>query len=169
MQKLQERYFFLIFFSFFVILLSIALIMPIIDPKFSSFFDSIYWAIITVTTVGYGDFVPTTEIARIVTIVLALLGSAFMAYFSAYITAKLIEILIKNLKDWQKMENVNNHLIVCGYNLQTELIIEHFISKKIFAHDQIVLIHESLSSNVENLLENTRSSLWKEISVMKRR
>lgn len=62
-----------------------------------SFADALWWAVVTITTVGYGDMVPMTLVGRAVAFVLMLGGIAF---FSG-MTANLASFLIKG-KDLQK-------------------------------------------------------------------
>ncbi len=64
-----------------------------------SFADALWWAVVTITTVGYGDMVPVTPVGRAVAFVLMLGGIAF---FSG-MTANLSSFLIKG-KDLQKDE-----------------------------------------------------------------
>ncbi len=65
---------------------------PHIHPEtgnvtFGSFFDALYWATVTLTTVGYGDLRPTTEVGRIVSMMSSLFGVGIIAMPSGVITA----------------------------------------------------------------------------------
>lgn len=53
------------------------------DPAFSRPMDGIWWAWVTVTTVGYGDMVPQTPAARVFAVILMLLGVSMIALLSA--------------------------------------------------------------------------------------
>lgn len=53
------------------------------DPGFSRPLDGIWWAWVTVTTVGYGDMVPQTPAARVFAVILMLLGVSMIALLSA--------------------------------------------------------------------------------------
>lgn len=44
---------------------------------FENFFDALYWATVTLTTVGYGDMIPVTDIGRFVCMLSALVGNVF--------------------------------------------------------------------------------------------
>ncbi|HQW81204.1 MAG: two pore domain potassium channel family protein [Rhodanobacteraceae bacterium] len=57
------------------------------DPAFSRPMDGIWWAWVTVTTVGYGDMVPQTPAARIFAVTLMLLGVSMIALLSASLVA----------------------------------------------------------------------------------
>ena len=46
------------------------------DSQFQTVASGVYWAIVTMTTVGYGDVVPQTELGRLLASVVMLLGSA---------------------------------------------------------------------------------------------
>lgn len=65
-----------------------ALVIYNVEPEsFGSFFDAIYWAIVSLTTVGYGDIYPVTTIGRIVTMISSVFGIAIIALPSGVITA----------------------------------------------------------------------------------
>ena len=62
---------------------------------FDTFFDAIYWATVSLTTMGYGDIYPVTTIGRIVTMVSSVFGIAIIALPSGIITAGLMEEINK--------------------------------------------------------------------------
>ena len=63
------------------------------ENTFHSFFDALYWATVTLTTVGYGDLTPVTDVGRIVSMVSSLFGVAIIALPSGVITASYLEEL----------------------------------------------------------------------------
>ena len=79
---------------------------PHINPvtgatTFEDFFDALYWATVTLTTVGYGDMIPVTDIGRLVSMLSSLFGVAVIALPSGVITASYLEELrsLKQLKE----------------------------------------------------------------------
>ena len=65
-----------------------ALIIYNVEPdSFDSFFEAIYWATVSLTTVGYGDIYPVTTIGRVVTMISSIFGIAIIALPSGVITA----------------------------------------------------------------------------------
>ncbi|GEM77260.1 ion transporter [Vibrio sagamiensis] len=83
----------LIFFSTVGILVTIlgAIIFVIEGPHngFTSIPKSIYWAIVTITTVGYGDMVPQTDLGKAIASLTMLLGYSILAVPTGIITAEL--------------------------------------------------------------------------------
>ena len=74
-----------------------ALVIYNVEPKsFETFFDAIYWATISLTTVGYGDIYPITTIGRIVTMISSAFGIAIIALPSGVITAGYLEEISKD-------------------------------------------------------------------------
>lgn len=79
-----------------------ALIMFNVEPHvnpvtgavtFKDFFDALYWATVTLTTVGYGDLTPVTDLGRFVSMLSSLFGVAVIALPSGVITASYLEEL----------------------------------------------------------------------------
>lgn len=65
-----------------------ALVIYNVEPEsFATFFDAVYWATISLTTVGYGDIYPVTTIGRMVTMMSSAFGIAIIALPSSVITA----------------------------------------------------------------------------------
>ena len=69
------------------ILISALIIFNVEPDSFNSFFDAIYWATISLTTMGYGDIYPITPTGRIVTMISSLFGIAIVALPAGIITA----------------------------------------------------------------------------------
>ena len=71
-----------------------AIIIFNLEPdSFGNYFDAIYWATVSLTTMGYGDITPVTTVGRLMTIVSSLFGIAIIAMPSAIITAGFMEML----------------------------------------------------------------------------
>ena len=69
-----------------------ALVIYNVEPEsFTSFFDAIYWATVSLTTVGYGDIYPVSTIGRLVTMFSSVFGIAIIALPSGIITAGYID------------------------------------------------------------------------------
>ena len=69
---------------------------------FEDFFDALYWATTTLTTVGYGDIYPSTDLGRVISMFSAILGVAVIALPSGVITASYLEELRENKKKKEK-------------------------------------------------------------------
>ena len=70
-----------------------ALVIFHIEPGFRNFFEALYWATVSLTTIGYGDLVPTTMLGRIVTMVSSIMGVAVIALPSGIVTAGYMKAL----------------------------------------------------------------------------
>ena len=70
-----------------------ALVIFHIEPGFRDFFEALYWATVSLTTIGYGDLVPTTMLGRIVTMVSSIMGVAVIALPSGIVTAGYMKAL----------------------------------------------------------------------------
>ena len=74
---------------FFIVLFGF--IFFITEPDVKSYSDGLWWALVTITTVGYGDITPMTSIGRLVASALMFLGLGLIASLTAVISVKFIQ------------------------------------------------------------------------------
>ena len=91
-------YSFLIFFFF------SALIIWLVDPNVESFFDAIWFCVAVVTTIGFGDIVVTSFVARIVTIILAIYGILVIAVITGVIVYYISRMLDLNMHSQEELK-----------------------------------------------------------------
>lgn len=77
--------------AFGYVLISALVIFNVEPNSFNNFFEAVYWATVSLTTVGYGDIYPVSDIGRIVTMVSSFIGIAIVALPAGIITAGYME------------------------------------------------------------------------------
>ena len=82
-------------FIFVVVFGSVMYLVEGAENGFTSIPRSVYWAIITVTTVGYGDIVPQTEIGQVIAASVMILGYAIIAVPTGIYSAELARAFSK--------------------------------------------------------------------------
>jgi voltage-gated potassium channel len=73
------------------VVLSGAIQFTVDNGEFKSLWDGVWWSVVTVTTVGYGDLTPKTVEGRIVAILVMLVGIAFTSLLTAAIAARFVK------------------------------------------------------------------------------
>jgi voltage-gated potassium channel len=87
----RRRIFPYLAFVTFLIAVAAGVLITIVDSKdFATVEDGIWWAIVTLGTVGYGDLVPTTTAGRIVGSVLIIFGVTFISFLTATVTSVFV-------------------------------------------------------------------------------
>ncbi|WP_239254657.1 potassium channel family protein [Listeria ilorinensis] len=119
---------FLLIFVLLVIIIPVPMVF--LEPSIKDYPDALWWAIVTATTVGYGDIVPVTPLGRILASIMMLFGIGFigmvtstlMSYFSAKPkTMQSSEKIAKITKAIEDVPELNNQEIE---------IIEQFLQMK---------------------------------------
>lgn len=76
-----------------------ALVIFNVEPEtFPTFFDAVYWATVSLTTVGYGDIYPVSAVGRVIAMLSSVFGIAIIALPSGIITAGFLD-RIRGKKD----------------------------------------------------------------------
>ena len=81
------------------ILISALIIFNVEPDSFNSFFDAVYWATVSLTTVGYGDIYPVSTLGRVITMISSIFGIAIVALPAGIITAGYMNELKKRASD----------------------------------------------------------------------
>jgi voltage-gated potassium channel len=81
------------------IVVSSIIIYNVEPQSFNSFFEAVYWATVSLTTVGYGDLYPVTDLGRIVAMASSFCGIAIVALPAGIVTAEYIKTLNVNCDD----------------------------------------------------------------------
>jgi voltage-gated potassium channel len=85
------------------------------EGMFHTLFDGIWWAVVTLATVGYGDKFPVTVAGRIAGIVAILSGIVITSLISGTVASIFVERRIREGKGLQDLR-LKNHLLICGWN-----------------------------------------------------
>ena len=80
-----------------------------------SFTSGLWWSIVTLTTVGYGDISPSTVEGRILAVLIMFFGIGLLGILSASLASMLISMRIREYKG-MVTSKVNNHIIICEWN-----------------------------------------------------
>lgn len=100
LRKERHILFTVFWIALFYIVITALLMFNVEESKmFEDFFDALYWATTTLTTVGYGDICPTSDLGRVISMISALLGVAVIALPSGVITASYLEELREAKKE----------------------------------------------------------------------
>ncbi len=84
--------------------------------------DSLWWAFVTMTTIGYGDIVPHTAWGRVVGSLVGLSGVVVLSIITAILASILVEKRIMEDRGLQRVRAVD-HWVVCGWNSHAENVL----------------------------------------------
>jgi voltage-gated potassium channel len=120
LEKRFELYTLSIFVGSVVLVASVAMYLFEAEqpqPRVSSLMDAVCWAVITITTVGYGDIVPQTTEGRIVAMVLVFAGIAVISFATSIIVMAFHEKMgeLRDNRVFSNVERLSGVTIVCGF------------------------------------------------------
>ncbi|MBN8704275.1 MAG: NAD-binding protein [Bacteroidetes bacterium] len=119
------------------------------NPLYSTIEDSIYWAVVTISTTGYGDIVPKTTIGRVAAGTMMLFGIVIMSLFTASISSILVSRKIQTQRGLMNIY-VKNHIVICGYFPTIRNVIQSLYKQD--SHAVLVLINDYEQDTIDLLL-----------------
>jgi voltage-gated potassium channel len=119
------------------------------NPNIHNFFDALYWSLVTISTVGFGDISPVTYQGRVLTMFLIIAGIAFISFATSIIASAFAERLqeMKLNRIETEARKLKEFYLICGYSKITELIAENFRENK----EKFIIV----DSNEEKISEAT--------------
>ncbi|PPA69971.1 potassium channel family protein [Jeotgalibacillus proteolyticus] len=117
------------------------LLIHFIEPNtFPTIGDGAWWVLITISTVGFGDYAPSSTGGRWLTVVIILLGAGLISsYFFTIASSAFTKQ--QAILEGRSVYHGRNHLIIIGWNSRTSWLLEHH------KEEHIVLIDESLTQH----------------------
>lgn len=158
--KLKESKYFIslaFFVSVIVVLDCIIYIHEIpAENSINSIEDIIWWNIVTLTTVGYGDMYPTTFIGKLATILLMLCGIATFAYLLSAIVEYVLDINQRKELGLMRIK-MEDHIIICNWNERANDLFNQ-LSTFNDVKDEIVLVDNSLEKRPNHTVTFVKGS-----------
>jgi voltage-gated potassium channel len=121
--------------------------------KITSLGDAVWWAVVTVTTVGYGDVYPVTFEGRVIATVIMIIGIAILGILISTLGAQFIESKMKN----QRRKDENN----------IKLMIKDKIDRLEGLQSEEIVTLLNLISNLHGELKNSNSTQVQGLSCLK--
>ena len=118
---------------------------------FSNVGEGLWWAMVTMTTVGYGDLVPGTLAGRFIAAVVMLSGIALVSVFTAALSSRVITDRLKEGRGLSKV-NARNHIAILGWNSSGEDIIRMVREDAIRENRSIVLVNQLRQEDMEPVI-----------------
>ncbi len=111
------------------------------DSRVQTLMDALYWAVITLTTVGYGDIVPVTPEGRVVAMVLVFAGIGVISFATSIVVMAFHEKM-RELRDnrvYAEVERASDITIVCGFGRIGQVVAERLSA----ANDAFVIVDKN--------------------------
>lgn len=101
--------------------------------------DAMWWSIVTLTTVGYGDLTPVTTVGRLVAAALMLAGMVSLALFAGIVGSSLMSAVVSLREEQFRMSQYIGHILVCGYEPGTRMLLDAIAAElDLDQHDVVV-------------------------------
>jgi voltage-gated potassium channel len=99
-----------------------------VNPNIHNYFDAIYWSVITISTVGFGDISPVTIQGRIATLFLVVGGMGVIAFSTSIVTTALNEklLILKEEKAIGEANSLKDFIIICGFGRMGKVLSQEF-------------------------------------------
>ncbi len=123
------------------------------NGSIKTLFDAFWYSVVTLTTVGYGDYFPVSTAGRVVGLILVLFSLGLFGYIIGNLTNNLREYMEKK-KLGQYGTKMENHVIIVGWNNFGKLIADQVVQAKqditviTDEKDDIDLIHANYDDKV---------------------
>lgn len=119
--------------------LSVYLVEAPDHVQIKSLGDGLWWALVTLTTVGYGDMTPVSGLGRIIGGCLMVGGMFTLALFAGIVGHTFLNTLILLREEQHRMTEYVNHVIICGYTAAAHSLLTQ-IQRELGVDTQIIVI-----------------------------
>ena len=119
-----------------------------------------WWAIVTMTTVGYGDFAPSSGAGRLFAVIIMFGGISLTALLTATISSIFVARRIREDKGLEKL-TVTDHMLICGWNKNVHQILDSIQTLSAGRKLEVVLINEANEDEIDAIRNKYREIKFK--------
>jgi voltage-gated potassium channel len=120
----------------------------------TSYTDSIWWEMVTMLTVGYGDRFPITPWGRFFGSISMISGVAATAIITAKISSVFLEMALRDRRGLVDRDLLKNHYIICGWKNEMHGLLTHILdSNPGLSASKIILVNNVSDAEIESLHE----------------
>jgi voltage-gated potassium channel len=120
-------------------------------PWWDRFGRALWWALVTLTTVGYGDVIPLTFLGRLVGVAMMLGGVLCLSLLTATVASMFVERKFRRERGLEAIK-ATQHILILGWHDDGELLLTQMI-KRLPPGVPVVLVNKLSPENMEALKE----------------
>jgi voltage-gated potassium channel len=141
-----------------------------VNDNINHYFDAVYWSLITISTVGYGDIVPVTPEGKFVTLILIINGFLVIAFSTSIVTTALAERMesIKINRVENEVQKLDEFIIVCTYDIMGKYLVQELKKQKkklLIIDDDETRLNDAKDNNLLAILgDSTNMDFLKKVS-----
>ncbi len=109
------------------------------NPEIGNVGDGLWWGLVTITTVGFGDITPVTTLGRVIGGAMMVGGLFTLALFAGIIGHSLLHAVLSIREEQFRMSGYVNHIVVCGYEMGSGMLLDVLRSEIDIEEQRIVL------------------------------
>jgi voltage-gated potassium channel len=99
------------------------------NPAMDAPADGIWWALVTITTVGFGDITPATSGGRFVAGAVMVGGMFTLALFAGIVSTTFLGVVVRLRSEQFRMSSHAHHLVVCGYEPAARQLLDVLLAE----------------------------------------
>lgn len=123
---------------------SIYLVESTTNPDIDTLVDGIWWALVTLTTVGFGDITPQSTLGRIIGGVLMVGGMFTLALFAGFVGSSLVNAMLSIREEQFRMGDYANHIVICGYEPTAGELLLDLVKAEFDTSETRVVVFEDM-------------------------
>lgn len=97
------------------------------NESFESPLDALWWAVVTITTTGYGDQIPKTPLGRVTGIITMIFGVVIVSIATGRISSFLIDQKLREGRGLKELRHLKDHILICGYKTDLKYLINDIL------------------------------------------